>query len=51
MKQYCYIVKFATGQQEQVFASGKNEAIILAQAEQIRKGYQYQCVIDVYTIE
>ena len=51
MRKYYYIVKFSTGQQENVAAYNEVEAIILAQAEQIKKGNQYKCIEEVYIIE
>jgi hypothetical protein len=45
MRDYCFLVPFEIGNRsEQVFASNKNEAVILAQAAQIKKGNRYDDV-------
>ena len=41
MKLYEYTVYFVTGKQENVWAIGEEEAIILAQAKQIQAGNAY----------
>ena len=51
MKDYCFVVKFATGLFSEVYASCKTTAMILAQADQIQKGNDYQHIVDVYTID
>ena len=51
MRQYCYLVAFRTGLSEKVMAFNEAEAIILAQAEQIKKGNEYRYIKDVYTID
>lgn len=51
MKQYCYFVKFNTTQTEQVFAFCEAEAIILAQAKQIKKGNEYKHIKSVEIID
>ena len=51
MRQYCYLVKFNTGQKEQVSAFCESEAIILAQAKQINKGNEYRYIKDIYIID
>lgn len=51
MRQYAFNVKFMTGKSEQVMAFNKTEAIILAQAEQIKKGNEYKHISDIYTID
>jgi len=51
MKQYRYKVKFlSTGNNEVVFAFGENEAIILARAEQIKKGNKWNGAVSVIKI-
>lgn len=41
MRDYLYTVVFANHNFEQVTASSKKQAVILAQAEQIKKGNSY----------
>jgi len=51
VKQYCYFVKFQTGQSEKVMAFNESEAIILAQAKQIEKGNEYRYLKEIYIID
>lgn len=48
----CWKVVFEiNNRSEEVFACCKTEAIILAQAEQIKKGNRYNDVRDAYTLD
>lgn len=51
MRQYCYNVKFLVGGSEQVFASNETNAIVLAQAERIKKGLDYHHIKEISVIE
>ena len=51
MKNDCYMVKFATGRHYTVYASGKKEATILAQAEAIKAGEAWEHVIEIHTVD
>ena len=48
MKNEKYLVRFATGQEEEVYAIGDQEAVILAKAQQIKKGNDWQKVTGLY---
>jgi len=51
MRQYCFRIKFTSGKIEQVEAFNETEAIILAQAAQIKKGNEYKYIQDIYKVE
>jgi len=51
MRQYTFNVKFAGGTSQTVTAFTEDEAIILAQALQIKAAHVWRQVIDIYTIE
>jgi hypothetical protein len=52
MREYWYKVRFKLGERmELVRASCKQDAIILAQANQIRRGNRYDDVMDVERID
>jgi hypothetical protein len=51
MRTYAFQVKFVTGKLEIVMAFNEEEAIILAQAKQIQKGYAWKNIVEIHIID